>query len=169
MVLLPDEEPELVARMILWTYFETYPLSPDRELYAGVSSVSTALQNNIIDVWKPREAATEPAFDAVLHLRMYILAEKLFMPALKDYASDSCVWALKFEPEGFLPCIEMLRDAPENVKEEMENDLAAFVVYNGIPGGAQHWIEKVDTVSPDMAALLTNKVAQKEASRQRYY
>jgi hypothetical protein len=66
----------LLARLILFCYFDDYPLSPIQSVVFNSATVSEALRDAQIDKTEPFVAPADAKFDAVLHLQMYVLAEK---------------------------------------------------------------------------------------------
>jgi hypothetical protein len=68
--------------MIMYCYFEEYPLSPNLELHFGTPSVTRVMQENRVDATEEFTPLPEHRFDAVLHLKMCIIADKFDMKDL---------------------------------------------------------------------------------------
>lgn len=145
----------------MYCYFKNYPTSPHSEPSFSALTVAQVMKNNMIDTAKPFEEPLEPQFDALLHLEIYVVAEKLDMKKLMKYSKWMCEKALKYEPHGFWPVVEMLYDAvPEHLVDGLEQYLAQIVLSN--------WevqcvlrkpaIEKAESAYPRLVAKLAELV-----------
>jgi hypothetical protein len=87
------------------------------------------MKENMIDETKEFEEPVEPKYDAVLHLEMYCVAEKMDMKELMSYAKSKCFRALVYEPQGFWPVVEMLYEVvPDHLVAELEDRLAETTI-----------------------------------------
>ena len=168
---LPEDEPEIIARMVMYCYFKEYPLSPNSELRFGVPTVTKVMKENVIEVDEEFSAPNEHKFDAVLHLKMFILADKFDMNPLGRYARERIIAVLKYEPEGLWPCLEMLQDLPDHLVEDIESRLARFIKSCG---SSSSWVtigtaERLEKLSPGLAAALNNEAKEKRFGRNQYF
>lgn len=125
---LTGEKPDLIARMIMFCYYERYPVSPEFEVVPGSKTVSQVMNENRVSATSSSEVLGEPKFDAVLHLQMFDLAKKLEMDAMAIYANKRCKKILANETEGFWGCIEYLNSSMKGgVAEKVERKLVRLV------------------------------------------
>lgn len=108
MIDLSEFKPELIARMILFCYHDRYPVSPDFPVSPSAKTIVQVLSENRTAEASSSDVPTEPKFDAVLHLEMYVLAQKLEMKYLAEFAQKKFKKGLAMEGEGFWACVEML-------------------------------------------------------------
>jgi hypothetical protein len=121
---LKDDEPELIARAIMFCYWDQYPVSPNQAVHFGSPTVSQVMKENMIDETKEFEKPVEPKYDAVLHLEMYCVAEKMDMKELMSYARNKCWKALDYEQQGLWAVVEMLYEVvPDHLVEGLKDQL----------------------------------------------
>ena len=110
MIDLSEFKPELIARMILFCYHDRYPVSPDFPMVPSAKTIAQVLSENrtASEAASSSDVPTEPKFDVVLHLEMYVLAQKLEMKYLAEFAQKKFKKGLAMEGEGFWACVDML-------------------------------------------------------------
>ena len=114
MIDLSDFKPELIARMILFCYHDRYPVSPDFVVVPSAKTVMQVMSENRTTEASSSDTLIEPKFDAVLHLEMYVLAQRLEMKYLTVFAQKKFKKGLAMEGEGFWACVETLDHIEDN-------------------------------------------------------
>ena len=96
-VTLHDVEPELAARMMLWAYFGQYPIGLDSYCTHEAKTVNQTLEQGQTDKSKPFVPLWSSASeDAVMHLKMVCLAEKMGMQGLEKYSKKQLKQAFRW-------------------------------------------------------------------------
>ncbi len=111
---LSEHKPELIARMVLFCYYEQYPIGPNFLVVPSAKTVAQVMSENRTSEASSLNALTEPKFDSVLHLQMYVLGNQLGMRYLTKHAQKKFKKSLAIDGEAFWACVEML----ENIKDD---------------------------------------------------
>ena len=125
---LPEDEPELIARMIHFCYFGKYSLSPITPP-AGVPHAKTVegvMRGGFWGERKDFETLYEPACDAVLHMKMYDVADKYDVERLRRYAMKKIWSSLHSEEDAFWPCVDQLSEMADLAAEEVIQSCLIF-------------------------------------------
>ena len=151
----------------MYCYFKEYPVSPNSELRFGVPTVTKVMKDNIIEVDEEFSAPNEHQSDAVLHLKMVILADKFDMGSLGSYARERIMAALKYEPEGLWPCLQMLQELPDHLVRDIEARLARFIkTSDWMTTGT---VKRLEELSPGLAAALSDTTKKVRFGRNQYF
>ena len=108
---------------MLFCYFDKYPTSPNQPVVTGAKTVTQVMRDNFQGKKDEFKELADYKYDALLHLKMYVLADKFSMPKLQSYAQAKVLYALKYESSGFYPCVGLLDEMPEHVAIEAEKVL----------------------------------------------
>jgi hypothetical protein len=140
--------------MILFCYYDKYPLSPDFEVAPASKTVSKVLSENFTGNSSSSVKLAEPKYDAVLHLNMYMLGLKLEMKYLTACAQKTFKKSLAVEGEGFWPCVEMLNGMEEEVADTIDRRIR-HAIDNRVWSTSRPFKE-LEKLRPTMAARISD-------------
>jgi hypothetical protein len=150
---LSEHSPELIARAIMFAYFEKYPISPDVEVMPNSKTVSQVMAENSTSASSFSRVPTEPKFDPLLHLQMFLLGGKIEMKYLQEYAMKKFKKSLAMDGEAFWPCIEILNGIDEEVANKVERKLRHAA--EGKVWKTKRPFSDLEKLRPNMAAKIS--------------
>ena len=151
---LSEFQPELIARMVLYQYYEAYPISPDFVVVPSAKTVTQVMSENCNAEASSSDALAEPKFDCVLHLKMYVLGLKLGMKYLTQYAQKKFRKSLQVEREGFWACLEMLDGMDEDTVDKVDRRLRHAI--EGRVWSTRRPFKDLEKLQPNMAAKISD-------------
>lgn len=125
---LPEDEPDLIARMIQFCYFDKYSLS----LYTYLSDIPHArpieviLRQSFIGPNSEFRLPNEPTCDALLHFKMFNIADKYEIPHLETYALNNVKKFFRSELGAMHTCISYLEEMSDMAIDKVEPLLVQF-------------------------------------------
>ena len=125
-VTLHDDEPSMVARMILWCYNGRYPVLWNDSTNTVSPTLGTMLQAGRGGrKLSAQETAAKMKTPSDVHLIMWVLADKYQMPDLASDAQASLTLSLAAVPEAFWSYLAQLEGLPDHIACELEKTIVA--------------------------------------------
>jgi hypothetical protein len=153
MIDLTGEKPDIVARMIMFCYYDRYPVSPDFEVVPGSKTVNQVMTENKATAGSSAEILTEPKYDSLVHLQMFDFAKRFEMADMAIYANKRCKKTIANENEGFWDCVAYMNTIERGVAEKVERKMLRLVE-------SSSWttvkpFEELTKLRPEMAAKVS--------------
>lgn len=132
-VVLHDDNPELVARMIIWFYCDDYG--------EGNSTLATRASPSVTIMMTAGYAGSE-RYDGLkgdylttttttpLHLGMMTLADKYEIPGLVELSKRKVVANLRSSTSSFWLVLEFVHTCPDHVQEKLHELLVSQAIQN---------------------------------------